>query len=148
MPTEGMVAVRTTYRVRAKRWARGWELHIDGIGVTQSRSLGGAEAMARDYISLDLDMSAQSFELEIIPHIGGGLDEEVARVRQEIRAAERAQLQAAEHSREVVRRLKEQGLTGKDTAAVLGISPQRVSQLAVDRRRASTVSYTLRSSAP
>jgi hypothetical protein len=28
-----------TYKVRAKRWAHGWELRIDGVGVTRSHSL-------------------------------------------------------------------------------------------------------------
>ena len=32
------------YNVIAKRWEHGWELHIDGIGVTQSRLLSGAWA--------------------------------------------------------------------------------------------------------
>jgi hypothetical protein len=40
----------STYTVRAKRWKHGWELHIDGVGVTQSRNLDGAEKMVRDYI--------------------------------------------------------------------------------------------------
>ncbi len=40
----------STYTVRAKRWKHGWELHIDGVGVTQSRNLDGAEQMVRDYI--------------------------------------------------------------------------------------------------
>jgi hypothetical protein len=40
----------STYNVRAKRWKHGWELHIDGVGVTQSRILDGAEQMVRDYI--------------------------------------------------------------------------------------------------
>lgn len=38
------------YEVHAKRWAHGWELHIDGVGVTQSRTLDDAEAMVRDYV--------------------------------------------------------------------------------------------------
>ena len=76
-----------TYEVHARRWARGWELHIDGVGVTQSRSLSDAEGMVRDYIAL------------------------------------------AERSRELVRHLAAKGLSGKDTAKVLGVSPQRVSQL-------------------
>jgi len=37
-----------TYQVRAKRWEHGWELHIEGVGVTQSRTLWDAEEMARD----------------------------------------------------------------------------------------------------
>jgi hypothetical protein len=40
----------STYTVRAKRWKHGWELHIDGIGVTQSRNLNGAEQMVRAYL--------------------------------------------------------------------------------------------------
>jgi hypothetical protein len=31
----------STYIVRAKRWKHGWELRIDGVGVTQSRNLDG-----------------------------------------------------------------------------------------------------------
>lgn len=29
----------STYNEHAKRWKHGWELHIDGVGVTQSRNL-------------------------------------------------------------------------------------------------------------
>jgi hypothetical protein len=45
MPEEGVVAV-TEYHVTARRWAHGWELHIDGVGVTQSRTLASAERIA------------------------------------------------------------------------------------------------------
>lgn len=40
----------STYTVRAKPWKHGWELHIDGIGVTQSKNLASAEQMARDLL--------------------------------------------------------------------------------------------------
>jgi hypothetical protein len=119
----------TTYRVRACHWARGWELHIDGVGVTQSHSLADAEGMVRDYIALDLGIEPYSFEVAITPEVGDGLDEEIVDVRRKIREAERAQAQAGEWSRALVRRLVARGLSGKDTAKILGISPQRVSQL-------------------
>ena len=67
------------YRVCAKRWARGWELHIDDVGVTQSRSLRDAEGMARDYIALDIDISPESFAVEIVPEVGHGLDDKTRR---------------------------------------------------------------------
>ncbi len=51
------------YNVRAKRWEHGWELHIDGVGVTQSRSLRDAEMMARDLISRRTGASAGTFEV-------------------------------------------------------------------------------------
>jgi DNA-directed RNA polymerase specialized sigma subunit len=118
-----------TYEVRAQRWARGWELHIEGVGVTQSRSLADAEEMVHDYLTLDLGVKPYSFEIIIKPEMGDGIDRDVAAVRREIDEAQRAQERAAERSRSLVRRLIDMGLSGKDTAKVLGISPQRVSQL-------------------
>lgn len=119
----------TTYTVRAKRWARGWELHIDGVGVTQSKTLNDAETMARDYIALDTGAAPTSFNVEILPEVGGGLDEETQEARQAVTAAEKAQHTAASLSRSVARKLSSEGLSGREIAVVLKVSPQRVSQL-------------------
>ena len=118
-----------TYHVLAKRWAHGWELHIDGVGVTQSRSLADARDMAREYIALELDTSEDAVAVEIVPEIGGGLDEEAAQARNAIREAEEKSRAAAAQFRMAVRKLKAAGLTGADMAQYLGLSPQRVSQL-------------------
>jgi len=131
-----VVAVRT-YKVTAKRWAHGWELHIAGVGVTQSRSLSDAEDMVRDYISLDLEVPPNSFAVAITPEVGGDLDAKARQVRQEIREAAEAQQRAAARSREIARLLKAKGLSGRDIAAVLGVSAQRVSQLLADETRKS-----------
>jgi hypothetical protein len=131
-----VAAVTKTYEVLAKKWRRGWELHIEGVGVTQSRSLADAEEMARDYIALDLDVPEDSFDVRVTAEVGGGVDEKVKRTREKINAAAQAQSKAAESSRALVSELKGLGLSGKDMAAVLGITPQRVSQLA--RPRAGT----------
>jgi DNA-directed RNA polymerase specialized sigma subunit len=48
---------------------------------------------------------------------------------QAVRAAEAAQIQAAQRTRQVARRLKGVGLIGTDIAAILGVTAQRVSQL-------------------
>ena len=129
MPAGRVAAVRRRYQVRARRWARGWELHIDGVGVTQSRTLATAETMVRDYIAVDLDLDPEAFDLEITAEVGDGLDAEVTAVRRDIREAERALAQAAERSRALARALADKGITGRDVARVLGVSPQRVSQL-------------------
>jgi hypothetical protein len=118
-----------TYDVRAKRWEHGWELHIPDVGVTQSRSLWDADMMARDLISRRTGADEDSFHVVITPEIGGGLDESTYEAREAVRAAERAQLAAAAQSREMARRLRKAGLTGRDIAKVLDVSPQRVSQL-------------------
>jgi hypothetical protein len=118
-----------TYRVLAKRWAGGWELHIQDTGITQSLSLRDAEAKARDYIALDSGAPADSFAVEIVPEIGGGLDEKTRAAREAVRAADRAQREAAIQWREAARELRQAGLSGRDIARVLDHSPQRVSQL-------------------
>ncbi|MDH6136493.1 DNA-directed RNA polymerase specialized sigma subunit [Kitasatospora sp. MAA4] len=124
-----MTDTPTTYTVVAKRWRHGWELHIDGIGVTQSRSLLDAEPMAREYISLELDVSEDSFGLVVTPEIGAGVDGELLDLRQADREAEAAQKRASAKRRTIAAQLKELGLSGREIAAVLGITPQRVSQL-------------------
>ena len=40
----------TIHIVQARRWKHGWELHVDGIGVTQCGHLRGAEQTVRDYV--------------------------------------------------------------------------------------------------
>jgi hypothetical protein len=122
----------TVYRVTAKRWARGWELHIDGEGVTQSRSLADAEGMVRDYVALLHDVAVDSFDIEITPEVGGGLDDSVRTAREAVASAETARRSAAKASRAVAARLRGAGLTGRDIAVVLGVSAQRVSQLLRD----------------
>jgi hypothetical protein len=82
-----MVAM-TTYVVRAKRWAHGWELHIDGVGVTQSRTLDGAEQMVRDYVETLTDRDVNDATVVIEPDLGG-LEAKVADVRKQIERAQR-----------------------------------------------------------
>ncbi len=119
----------STYTVRAKRWKHGWELHIDGVGVTQSRNLDGAEQMVRDYIETLTDHDTTDDSILIHPVVGGGLDEAVQAARENLDEAERALRAAATRSRQVAQRLKQEGLSGRDIAAILHVSAQRVSQL-------------------
>jgi predicted transcriptional regulator len=116
------------FTVRARRWARGWELHIEGVGVTQSRTLRDAKAMVRDYIALDLGKDIADEEIDLLPDLGG-LEREVERARVAVQDAAEAQERAAGQSRKVARELTKSGLSGADAAVVLGVSPQRFSQL-------------------
>ncbi len=112
--------------VTATRWKNYWELHIDGFGVTQSRTLAGAEGMVRDYITDDVDNVA-SVEIRIKCQVPGA--EDAAEVRAELAETTAALHRAAARSRRIAHALKNQGISGTDTAFVLGVSPQRVSQL-------------------
>jgi hypothetical protein len=59
---------RPLYRVTTVPWQHGLELHIDGVGVTQTHDgnpEGTVEAMARDYIAAMLGVEPDSFDLAI-----------------------------------------------------------------------------------
>src|ERR1700722_5343129 len=117
-----------TYNVTAKRWKHGWELHIDGVGVTQSRTLDTAEQMVRDYIETLTDKDVSSDKVVITPDLGE-LDREVTTVRELLAAADRQQQEARNSYRALAVDLRAAGLSVSDSAAILGVSRGRVSQL-------------------
>jgi hypothetical protein len=131
--SRGLVAVTKTKTktktcvARAIRWDKGWELHVEGVGVTQSHGLTDAVPMIVDYVRVMTGEAPEKVDLHI--EVGDNLDELIALTRRHVAQAAEAQKVAAEESRKVARRLKDKGLTGRDIAAVLGVSPQRVSQL-------------------
>ena len=116
------------YTAHAKRWAHGWELHIDGVGVTQSRTLAAAPDMVRDYIATLYDVDAADAEIAVVPELGG-LEERVAVTRERTKNAEIQQRAAAQAARELARELRSSGMSVSDTAVILGVSRGRVSQL-------------------
>ena len=112
--------------VVARPWEGGWELHIAGFGVTQSHSLAEAAGMVRDYIADDVADIA-SVEIAFTYDVPDAV--EAAEVRAELDELNASLTQAAAKSRAIARRLKARNLRGADIAVVLGVSPQRVSQL-------------------
>ena len=121
----------STYTVNATRWRGGWELHIDGEGVTQCRTLDQAAQQVIDYLETvhdDQDFSGDDTHIEIGYDLGG-VEREIAEVKDETTTAARLQLEAARHLRALVAKLRGEGLSVTDTAAVLGVSRGRVSQL-------------------
>lgn len=124
-----------TFTVTAKRWDKGWELHIDGVGVTQARKLSEADLMVRDLIARREGIDTQDIEVRWSFDLGEELDAEIKAARAAVSNVERAQQDAAAKSRSVVARLKAAGLAGNEVARVLGLSPQRVSQLMEPVRR-------------
>ena len=77
------------YTVHAKRAGKYWELHIDGVGVTQSRNLGAdADEMIRSYVAMTRGAPADSITYNLVPEVGGALDAEAAAARLPAREAE------------------------------------------------------------
>ena len=122
-----MAAVKA-FTVRAVRWKQGWELHIDGEGVTQVRTLDRAAEQVRDYLQSMHGTDFSDATVEVTPDLDG-LEVEIAQARRDVVDAAQAQARAAARSRAVARELRRRGLSVTDTAAILGVSRGRVSQL-------------------
>jgi DNA-directed RNA polymerase specialized sigma24 family protein len=132
-----VVEVKGHYTVRAVRWDGGWELHVPGVGVTQSRSLAKAEAQVRDYLETVFDENASEVAVDVVPEVGGLEKRAESAAERTLRAALESRRAAAE-IRNVVWALREAGVSVEDTAAILHVSKGRVSQLAKPARLRSS----------
>ena len=115
--------------VTARRWEHGWELHMNGEVVTQVSKLVKAEQQVRDYLdSVEPDIDHSFLPIRVIPDLGP-LGDQVVAARAATEQAAAASVSAARQSREVVRLLRQAGLSVADSAAILGVSRGRISQL-------------------
>jgi len=121
----------TTYVVRAARSGRGWILTVPEVqgAVSYVRGLGGAPAHAREAIAFVLDVPEDSIGVHVEPDLAPDDLAEISRARAAVAEADRLQRDAAQQSRQVVAKLHREGLSGADIAALVDVSPQRVSQL-------------------
>jgi predicted RNase H-like HicB family nuclease len=126
---------RPTYTVSAQRDGRWWFVRVPEVpgAITQARQLGQVEAMAREVVSLLLEVAPDSFDLDVHPVIPEEVRAELARARDLQRTAVRSQSEAAVLVRDAARKLRAQGFTVADVGAVLGVSFQRASQLLARR---------------
>ncbi|NNM45644.1 type II toxin-antitoxin system HicB family antitoxin [Knoellia koreensis] len=123
---------RPTYRVDALKREGWWLLTSpDAPGaVSQVRTLGQADEHAREAIAFVLGLAEDSFDLTVVPELPKALQAKVSKAKQGIRDLEALQREAGAMSREAVQELAAAGFKGREIAVVLGVSPQRVSQLA------------------
>ena len=122
------MAAMTTYRVRVRKWRRGWELYVAGMGVTQVKRLADAEQQTRDYIETMTNKSADDDVLDFSYDLGdlGGRVDQARRLTAE---AADIQRQAAANARQVVADLHNDGIAAADIATLMGVTRSRVSQL-------------------
>ncbi|MBD8518643.1 MULTISPECIES: antitoxin HicB [unclassified Plantibacter] len=113
----------------AHKWEHGWELHLDGEPVSQVATLDKAEQQIRDYLDTDdPGVDHSGWVVTVIPEIGALYDEVVA-ARSATEEATAASAAAAARARAAARHLREAGFSVTDSAAILGVSRGRVSQL-------------------
>lgn|GEM_PF-896639 len=113
----------------ATRTPGGWTLSVDDVGTTTSRTLRSAPGMVQGLVARTLSLDPESVAVDVVPDLGAALAGQVRSAREAVKELEARQQAVAEQSRAVAAALKASGLSGYDVASVLGISPQRVSQL-------------------
>lgn len=122
--------------VHARKWSDGWDLIIDDDNATSVRHLTDAVGQVCDYLdTVDPDTDHSAVQIDVIPDIGT-LTEHIRESRKATAEAATAQEQAAAQTRNVARRLREEGYSISDSAALLGVSRGRVSQLLSPRSSA------------
>lgn len=98
--------------------------------ISQGKTLASAYDLMTEAISFVAGVDEDSIEIDLVPDLPQDLIDEVARTVREVAELEQQQIKVAERRRRVARVLHDShDLSGVDTATVLQVSPQRVSQL-------------------
>lgn len=126
-----------THQATATREGRFWVIQVPGVGVTQGRTVAEAREMTIDLIAVMTEVPATEVDVDIEFVVGDVRPDDVRGAREAVAEAAAAQERAARMSRQLVGRLRDAGVSGRDVAGILGISPQRVSQLDHDRAAGS-----------
>jgi DNA-directed RNA polymerase specialized sigma subunit len=124
----------STYRVTATRDGDWWSLvahDVDGREVaSQSRRLDQADGAIREAIALVLDVDGDEFELEISPDLRRiDISDDTLEALELRRALAELSDQAHRRTPSAVAELRAAGLTVRDVAQLLGVTPSRVSQI-------------------
>lgn len=123
--------MRECYTVHAQRDGAWWAIEVEGVtnAFSQAKRIDQIEAMAREVVSLLLDVEPDSFDLTLDVVVPPDWAEQVQDLRARQAAAEAADRAASARLREVAAFLKGNGLPVRDVGSIMGVSPQRVSQL-------------------
>ena len=123
-----MTEMELTAKVtRSGKW---WAIEVpelEGL-FTQARRLDMVEAMVRDAAAMLTDRPASDFEIHL-EVADASFKAAVAEYREAAESSRQAAARASQLSRSTALAFMKQGLPVRDVAQLLGISPQRVSQL-------------------
>jgi predicted RNase H-like HicB family nuclease len=120
-----------TYTARVRRGGAWWAIDVPELpGVySQARRLDRVESMARDAIALFLDVDPATLEIRVETILPSDLRRDVDVVGRLRADADRLQAESSGALRHLTHELLGRGLSVRDSAIILGISHQRVSQL-------------------
>ena len=114
---------------RAQDWWAVEVLEVPGV-FTQAKRLDQVEGMVKDAVALMEDVDLDDVEVELEPVLPSPVVEHIKAAQALAATAANLQIQASSANRAVVKELRETGLSVRDVALLLHVTPQRVSQLA------------------
>ena len=122
---------RMLYHVDAYQDDKWWVLQVQELpnAISQVKSLDQADEWIREAINIVSDEPEDSFDVEIIPVVGEELEAALAEAREFAAEQDQFQRRMVRMYRSVMLDLSKLGTKGKNIAAILKVSPQRVSQL-------------------
>lgn len=114
--------------VRSGGW---WAIEVPEVpGVySQAKRLDQVPDVAADAVATMLDIEPDEVEVSIKPRLREEVRRDVDEAKRLSKAAREAEAAASAQMRRAVADAIDEGLTVRDTATLLEISPQRVSQL-------------------
>ena len=125
-----------TYTAVCRPSGRWWLIDVPELDLfTEAFRLDRVEHMARDLIALWLEVPMDSFRVVVKPELGPELDAAVDRARKARDRGDRAQRDAAQASSAAVSALLGLGLSMREAGQLLGLSHQRVAQIAAAARQ-------------
>ncbi len=129
------------YRIVCERSGKWWAVSVPDLpGVyTQARRLDQVSAMAREALALFLNVDSSQIQVEIDDIVISQLDEaktELATAQEEEADARAVHKRAQKRKQHAVEILLDEGLSQRDAGKVLGLSHQRISQMAHFQSRA------------
>ncbi|MEL4183553.1 hypothetical protein MTQ17_09960 [Corynebacterium bovis] len=121
-----------TFTVTAQRGTGPvWVLECQELGaVSQTRRLDRAAEEMREAIAYLAKLDESEISIDVVPVLAAELTDLQRQAEEQRRAAETAHRNAARATRELVKRMREQGYTLRDIAMILGVSHQHVGTLA------------------
>jgi len=126
----------TTYSAACRRSDNWWAISVPELkGLhTQARRLDQVAAITQDAIGLMLGVDPATIEVEVYPE----LPPEALQALEARRVAREADRAAEQATYDAVLALLRDGYTVRDTGALLGLSPQRISQIAARDTKSSS----------
>jgi hypothetical protein len=126
-----VVAEVKTYSVEVSRDGKFWLIRVPELDrSTQAVRYRDVRAVAGELVEIMTGLRAEQFDLQFQVQLPDGVQHHLARAEVLRDEAARKNAEAAAESRAAVRELIDQGLSQRETGEVLGLSFQRVNQLA------------------